>query len=331
MTEQKGNAWGAVVLVLAASIFTCYCSHYLHIRFTLAGANLQGLQEILAGEAPLPFQNRVLFPLLLEGASRLVGGSSEGLFFVLRLLSAIIMYGAIWGVAGRIAGGDARLTAVALGLMVFHVCFSFTHPFEHPADFPDVLFFTLAVPLIWKKARWGIVVLTVIACANRESAAFFGVIWFCLHALNDDWKPKWREAAFAAGLVLLAMVTMFALRYAFAGERVLQAPSQELSVMYNLRSAFAAIGGAHPFTWPVLVFALFAPLTWWLGKNRQRFGVGEKKLLVAAALIMAITFVFGRAEELRVFLPVLVILVLVAVSVESRRSGGRGLDVFQGA
>jgi hypothetical protein len=281
---------------MARHLFLAWCLAMLtvFISVSIGGrtphrAETIGQQEaILAGrhwqmegkDQYLPeYQNRVLFPLLLRVGTSLGGMTGSRWYLLLRLATCFGMFLA----AGWSLGREDAVTGsalLALGLLP-----TFDFPWENPCDFLDAAyFFLLAAAVAGGRKGWA-VALTALAAANRESAAFAGVIWIIVRG----------EIAFGAALTGMAGALVVALRYALGGPE-------------GLRRQMLGIFAVQPgLVWPLLLVAMFGPALVWAANQKA-----SRKWLAAAGAVGAISAIFGIASEARVFIPSLALVLFSA-------------------
>jgi hypothetical protein len=333
------------VLAASLAVGVTYVSITLKPRFdsraeTIANqfALLDGEPLHIGGGPPVqmePFRNRVLFPALLRGASRLGGLSTEDWYLFLRLGTAFGAFLAFYGGA-RSLGASERVGAAASLLLAFALVPTFNHSSEHPTDFLDVAVFALAVPLVLRRRLAAVAVLGLVAAANRESAAFLGVLWAGVHAVpfgpgwagTGRWRDltgrsvAWRDVALGAALAASSYAAVLALRVVFGGAGMADAASQTFAPLGQLQVALRyALDHPSPFSWIGLGLAMGALPVMWLASNRRSLDGVARRLLALSGALAVPTLLFGHLDELRVFIPSLVLLLYAAARGEAAASG----------
>jgi len=301
-----------LVLAWCLAIVVCWVSENLNTRF-------QSRKEIVAGQlatlqrAPfvyggsirdLPeFRGRVLFPTLLVVSQRLGIGSEGAWFLIWRVTTAFVLFLLLL----RLTPGPWPWVALAGALFAYLLILSFNGG-EQPTDFPDVAFTLGFCALALRRSYGWLVLVTILAGTNRESAAFAGIIWCCLHG----WPLKWRELGWGALLSVVGYGVALALRHQFAipgeSDRV-----QTIGLMWLPRLVREFLQYPTPSSWPVLLAAALIPVAWMLWAQRQLRTQLEHRLIGAAVIVGGVTLLLGIPNELRVFLPMLTILSYAAL------------------
>jgi hypothetical protein len=261
-------------------------------------------------------QNRLLVPLAIAS---LVTTGIEPLvaYTVVRALSAVAMFAGVAWLMMRSTGADPRAIAASLMVLALALLPSFNYGWEQPSDFPDVLFMTSFAALAVAGRRWLLLGVAVIAAANRESAAFAGVLWTAVHWRKANGRLDLGEIGFGAFVTVAAMTVVLGLRYALGGTAAVGPDTQTIvSLWETIVSLAEAVNQPSLTRWPVLAAQMFGPVIFWLLLNRARFDQRQKALIVAAVIISVLTLSTGLASELRRHLPALAILLYAAVAAE---------------
>jgi hypothetical protein len=263
------------------------------------------------------FQNRVLFPLAFVNFVRLGVLDANDSYLILRLAETILAFAVVYWTARGI-GATPKLAAAAMLLIAYCLILTFGYNWEHPTDVLDAMFVALMVwATVAKRSRW-LLLISLAAAANRESAAFAGVLWGVCYGFSETWRPKVKELGHALVLVLIPYAAVLALRYWFGGAKALASETQLITAFSSLANDVKTLTDyLTPFNWLTLGLAMFVPPLLWVGSNWGRMLPVQRRLTVAAVILVGITFWFGILSELRTFLPSIVILVLTAVWSES--------------
>jgi hypothetical protein len=315
-----------VCLSIAFGIFVCSVSNKIVNRQDRRSESVEMERNILRG-MPFhhagrliylpPWQNRVLFPLFLELGIRLGGFSPNGWYLAVRFFFAVLMFATFWYLLRTDGRAGPKLTAIGQLLLANILALTFMSPTEMTSDLPEALFAALFISASVRKQRLPLVVLGVIAAANREASAFAGVIWFFLYAFDEHYRINWREGLFSGFVSLSSYGCALGLRYAFGGSQAVGARTQFLT----LRNTYYQIAGLvlhpTPFSWAGLFICAALPCALWISSNRRALQSSHKRLLAASLAIALISLFFGNISELRTFISSIVIVVFVAVSAES--------------
>jgi hypothetical protein len=151
---------------------TVYQQHALLHRLPLM---FDGIQSDLP-----EFRNRLLFPAMLEATTRISNLDDREAFLMLRWITAFVCFATLYWFGGRVAGAPLPMNVCALSLLAIFFVLSFNHPWEHPTDFPDAIVMILSTWAAMTRRFPAAVAIAAVGAANRESAAFAGVIWMLL-------------------------------------------------------------------------------------------------------------------------------------------------------
>jgi len=325
---EKPISWTKELLVClllstAFGIFVCSASEKMLNRQDYRQESVEMERAILRGQSfhasghlkyAAPWQNRVLFPATLELGIRLGIFSPIGWYLLLRLLFSIAMFAVFWPTLRMDAQADSKLAGAGLLLLAYCFVLTFTTPYGMTSDFPDVIFVAIFIVLSLRRQRWLLLIVSILAAANRESSAFAGVIWFFLYAVDDTRKIKWREAGFSALVSISSLVCVFLLRYGFGGSKAIGADTQRRPYEINFYELKSLVLHPTPFSWAGLIFCMIMPVLLLIVSNRKSLTLAHKRLLGAAGTIAIISAVFGYIGEPRIFIPSIVIMIFVAVS-----------------
>ena len=319
-----------LLLSLAFSIFICFVSDQILNRkarrteaIAMELAILDGQPFHEAGNLTYvpAFQNRILFPAFLKLGSRIGIFSAAGWYDFWRLVSALAMFVVLWYVLRINTGANLKLTGAGMLSLAYCLVFTFSLPLVLTSDFPDAMFTSLFVLASLQHKRWLLLILAIVAAANRESAAFAGIIWFFLYGINRDRRTSLLESGYAALVSICSYATALLLRYEFGGSKAISSHTQLLAFKTNLflLSQFFQHPLA-PFSWLSLNLCMITPFVLWIFYNRQRLTTVQKKLLLACVATATASLIFGIISEPRIFIPSSVVLVRVSVWAEAEPS-----------
>ena len=308
----------SILLCALLAITIEFVSANLHGRFAHRDESIQHQFAILAGaphvfegtkyDEPV-FQARIMFPLLLAGASKIGILSTGQWYLVLRILSAFAMLVVLYQV---LLSGSADESAATSTLAYFSLAMIATFGFgwELSMDFFDAVFFAILIGCAAKASFRLFAITALLACFNRESAVFAGVLWALCYGVR---KRKIVAREVARGLLLSAFCYSLILwiRSWFIGLRAFRA-HQSFAFLNVPERIHAAITHFNPFVWPVMGLCMAGPLVIRIFERRALLSPFQRQLLFACAVIGGITLVFGEINELRVFVPSLTILAYVS-------------------
>ncbi len=324
--------WVAFVglLVLLGSLLA-HLSLTIHPRFLNFADSVDSQKAILerrpfvfGGESVdyVSWRSRVLVPYAIAGLSRATGLRFSQSYLAVHWLTAIAALGAFALLAARQVRRDWRFAGIAASLLTVVLLPTFLHIYEIPSDFADAGFFALLTLLALERRRGWFVLVLLIALANRESAIFSLLIWFCGHD-----RPLWSRASitegvFCAIVAAVGMGLVFWLRLHFAvvtnapvAEAVKQ-PVMPSSVPLSQLRDFLR----HPY-WGGALFFLFGYLVFFtavLTAGWRELPVRFRRSALAAAVIFGLSIPFANLPELRVYIPSLVLVTLAVVALLPR-------------
>jgi hypothetical protein len=256
-----------------------------------------------AGDVP-EFRNRILVPAALAATVAATRLSPVTAYFAVRVACAFAMFLLVgWYVSGHMppAALLPALAVLALCLMI-----SFNHPYEFPSDYLDVLFTTVFVAAARSSGRLAVLIAAAVGATARESAAFSGVIWWFCSA-----DPPARRAMYAVLLALVAMAVTLGMRMVFhlPGASIFNSIAIRGSVGSITRTFVTDPG---PRIWIIGLAVMAVLLYYWLDTART-WATRDPGTLKAAAVILALTLVFGVIHELRIYMPVVTCVLLAGV------------------
>ena len=316
------------VLALSAclAIFICFISENLGGRAEHHSevvrnqfAILEGQHQTFDGvENPLPqFASRVMFPAMLATAAQNPALNEWQWYVVLRGATAFLAFLAFFLLCFRQERMSLVTATLGAAALAYGLVFTFNHPWEHPTDFIDVIAFSVFLWLALEKRRVALAIATLVATFNHETAAFAGVLWWCLWGCGADLRLKWKETLFAAALAAASYALATAIK-------MLMIPDRSLGYVADgwrtIPQFIDAIKHPLPFSWPILLMAMMLPPALWLAANRSLITQEGWRLLWASVAIIVVASPIAFWSELRsVFLAPSVIIAFVATATEARK------------
>lgn len=307
----------AAILLLALVLGLAVAWASLTLRFGTRADTLHNLGAVLQGApfrsgdeflADLPFYNRVLFPLLHRGLARALPVLSESQWYLLlRILSFQAAFAAFALVCHLCLRAPRAVTGLASCLLALATIASFNFPWEEPSDALDLLVLALGVGASLRR-RWLLCLgLSLVFAANRESAAFLGLIWAGLTLTRADWPRRLVEGGVICGLSYgAALALKAALGPVFMANYITPA--------INLERLLAAFGNPNPMAWLPMLLAVVALLVSFADRRAELV----RRLFALAALFVGFVALFGIVEELRVFLPTFLMLAFAVAASPQR-------------
>lgn len=263
-------------------------------------------EQLYSLQAPLPFGHRILIPLLCRPLVDGLGLPIRQAFQVFEILSGFALFLALrWTLRAYVAERVASFFACLFFFVLpFLFLLNYRWPVFYPYDTPSVAFTVLAFGLLVRE-RWGLAVAVMaVAAVNREIAAFFPLLAFCLLFGRVPTRK-------IVGWMLVMWAVYFAVRSAIAlalpqdlGESLHFHVGDTLRILNNLDWLVVSRLNA------VLLLASmgFLPVFWitlrdWLPSGLWRVGL--------LALLMFIPLLFvGNLYEPRIYGEIAVLLYL---------------------
>ena len=304
--------WIFLLLVCAYFGF-CYGSHpsFLNLRLYTQG---------LAG---LPYQYRILPVYIFRGLLRVplvlkIAAHAQPLGYdPYRLIMAGIGFGGMLGALLALKGTIAHLTndrvyafwaAFVLGLMaLLDLASSWDNPFITPYDVPSLMFFSLCIYLVVRRA-WPFYYLAfVLAVFNRETACFitvFFAVWEWVR-LEDAGITRSRRLRLIAPQIIIQVMVWIAIKlwlaHHFAANPIEKNASRAGGLYlnhftYNVKEFY------KPYQWPLYasVCGFSLPFLW-----LQRRWIRCRGLSLAIAVVLPLSFaglmIVGVIVEIRIF------------------------------
>jgi hypothetical protein len=303
----KAPAWAVVLLSIALAALT------VGLQVKSLNGGLQHLTTtqlarhtaVLQGQAPDPWQYRVLSEYVAEGMLRLfqafaIPGAVSAAFLSLRLLQNTAIFLAAFALYRKITGSNA-LALLALLLLTGSMLNAF---YDNDLSFNtyfDLLFYLLCMLFVLGRKYQAVVILTVFAALNRETSGLIPLV-MAGAIYGADTRPglrKYMPVLFSLAIfigVFAGLRLLFAPRPLYIPYR--HAPGIPL-LLYNLTRSFTwqqllATLGLAPLvgllffsSWPALwqrLFVIICPL-WFLVHSFASI-MGETRLfLVPQAII----------------------------------------------
>ena len=240
----------------------------------------------------------------------------EAWFVILRLATAFLAFLVFSLVSIKVSGASPKVAALGSGWLALGLIPTFNHGWEHPTDFPEVMFSSLLLWFSIRGCKAATLVTTLVASLNRQTAAFAGVVWLCLHGFGSRKGVRPGEGAYALLLMAASYVTGWLVKWVVRGD----ADWRYVVNGYLTIEQFLEFL-AHPWAsgWPVLLVALVLPTVLWLFANRAALTSIDNRILLAVGVTIGISSLIAFMAELRsVFLVPHVLATFVAVSAESR-------------
>jgi hypothetical protein len=318
------------LLSFCLALILCFVSNNLNRRFQNRADTVAQQFAILEGRSYQvegveadwpPFRSRVLFPAALALVSRWTIVPPAAWFVILRVATASLAMLLFCLLLMRVGNASPKIAAAGCSWLALGIIPTFNHSWEHPTDFPDVIFYCAALWLALRERKLALLLATIAGSLNHQTAAFAGVIWICLHGLDARWRPQPWQLAFGCLLAATSKLTTLLVEFVVRGE---VAWGYVVNGYLTIGQFFDFLRHPYASGWPVLLFAMLTPTLLWLWVNRKAITPLDARLLIAVVLITGISSVIAFMAELRsVFLAPHVMAVFVAASVEGRILGKR--------
>lgn len=304
MTSAPRSLAAVVLWALALGLIVAWAS--LSLRFGTRHEAIYNITATLQGKpismgdlhTDLPFYNRVFFPLLHQGVKRVLPFASDGqVYLLLRILTFQAAFVAFALVCNACLGLPRPITVLATALLGLATITTFNFPWEYPDDAIDILGLALGVGAVLQRRYLWVLGLSIVFAANRESAAFFGIIWFVLHATRQSWLRPGIEGAVVCVLSYATTI----------GLRLLVGPTfiaNYITPAVNLELLLDALSRPNLLGYPAMTVAALVLL---MAVTDLRVEL-VKRFYVLAGLFLVFGLTFGKINEMRVFLSTFVML-----------------------
>ena len=322
-TGRPASVPGILVYALGLGLIVAWTS--LELRFDTRSDTIANLSLILDGQPlvfgadalpDLPFYNRIMVPALHALLVDWVPIFDNGEWY---LLLRIATFGAAFGSFAIACGPDWRESAgdvrLAMALLALATIVSFSYPWEEPSDALDICALSLAVAASRNNRLFACFAIGVVFASNRESAAYAGIIWFFLSTRQSSWL---RRAIEGAAICIAAYGVVVLLRAAVAGWGV---SGNWFMLFDNVETLIDAIDTFTPLSWLGLLPATAVILLATIDRSHPL----KRRLLQLAVLLAVPSLLFGKINELRVFLPSMLML---AFAVGARWTAGAMSDLL---
>jgi hypothetical protein len=320
MSDRLREARKDIILIvlwcLGLGVIVCWVS--LTLRMGTREDVLHNLTAMLQGaplkygdavRGDLPFYSRILFPLVHHAFSQTFPSLSDEQWYVcLRIVSYQGGFLAFALVCHFCIQAPRSAIGLATALLAMATIAGFNHPWEEPSDALDLVAISLGVGAVLRQRYIPCFALSILFAANRDSAAFLGVAWFVLLATK---QTGLRRAVEGFAIFACSYGTAFAIRWMVSGHMMKSLNTQAV----NVRSLLEALSSFNPLSWLVLLIASFVLFLPFLAFARPR----AVRLVALAMLLVPPTVSFGVINEIRVFLPIFVLLAFAVA--ESHQAG----------
>ena len=283
----------------------------------LYNVQLQRHNDILTGNAPNPWQYRVLSEIVAEGfidGFRFLGAADPiGFGFIaFRLLQNIAVFWLAFALYRRISI-SRFLPWIGIFLLALTILNGF---YDNDLSFNtyfDVIFYLTAVLLILERRYFFVALLMIPAALNRETSGVIPFLMLC--ALLDNLRLLQKKYIPFYGSIAIFAFIVIGLRFLYP-DRPLYVPYKQTPgvqlLLYNLTRSFTweqlfhtlgfapLLGLTFFFVWPSLwqrFFLVLVPL--WFGIHSFLSVMGETRLFFVPQAIIFIPTVLFMIEYLR--------------------------------
>jgi hypothetical protein len=256
---------------------------------------LHSPEAVSAGIASTPYQYRVLVPWIVRALvtmNLLPATAQQTAFTVLSAASAVLLVVVLRLFVLSFINERAVASVAALSVHAVLPLLSFSSPYA-PDDLPAVLFFTVGLICVHRRAWWSMLVLFTAATLNRETSLLLTVVTI---ATGAGRVPPGVLAAAAGLQVLIWTAIQLGLWSRYAGNVWLGYGVYEPPLLMNA-SAVAVLSNKALIalsTWIGLSILAFA----WQRRLSDPF---LRRALMTVPLFAVATFLTGFVRELRIY------------------------------
>ena len=318
--EARSRLLRRVVLAVSMAVLAIGVSHVTQHSImervvTTERAMLYGQPIVSNGQVLYPLYNRILFPAILESATKVLPTVKDAdIFVALRFvsfaLSFLLLFSAI---EVRAAASGTNATATCLVIGISFIATLVRHPMPSSSDILDLLIMFYVFLNIMEKRVGVAFLLACLTAINRESGAFAGVFYFLLRAGTE--RPA-RLVAVSAALTVVPYLLALGVRRAIYQHEFASAGLGQwwVGLQFNLVDMLVDISRFNPandFGLLLAFLALPSVMLW----DRTSLPNGIRtRIILACAAIFLITMQFGIAREIRVFIPCVALLIAATVA-----------------
>ena len=282
-------AWASLELRIHTRLDTIHnMSNILHGRPMEFGADTSTIH---------PFYNRVMFPSLLWLFTHGVGVLKEGQWYILlRLGCCIFGLGAFAFTCQFGLQPPPTRLHLAVALMALSTVGAFAFPWEDPTDVIDLGAQALAVAAALGGRFALCLLVAVVFAANRESAAYAGITWFVLAPPRPLLKRGTEDFVICAASYAVAIALRLTISKTGA--------SNWIALPHNIESLIQAVRSFNIVSWFGIEIGLVLFLSACVDLSTER----ARRFVLLALLFAVPGLLFGWVEDVRVFLPCLVMM-----------------------
>jgi len=240
----------------------------------------------------------------------------EQWYLIIRLVTAFIAFFCFWYFSMKLANADQIIAGFGTGLLAYMMIITFETPWVIPTDFPEITFTIIILWATIRRHKLYLFIFSILSCVNRESSLFASVLWVFLNGIKSRFKPLWREFIYAGFVLCAGLTTTSIVRNITTGKSLVINPILgPKTFIMGLKEFY---NNPHIFSEPTLGVVLVIPAILWIAKNGKKLDFFLWRLLLSAIVMGIISGYVGVFFELRVYIPIYVILAFVATAAESR-------------
>jgi hypothetical protein len=298
--------WRALLVSFALSIILVWVSHtatFNHLAESIQNqyATIRGLPFLVDGK-PLvihPFYNRILFPAVFVVVASLSDWTDVQVFLLLRFMSFVICFLAIFTAIDR--RSDATRSSNACAILALSMIPTFAHGWVHTSDIFDLTLCFFMFLFVAERNFWLAFAVACLTAINRETGAFAALFYICMAVGREPWlQLAWRSLL----LGFVPYVGAILVRKWFLGDLLAAEATGQwyTGFSYNLELLLAAIKRPSPVGWPLLLFAMMV-FPWLMFLSREMEPQLRVRVIVAFVGVFIVTAAIGINAEVRTFIP----------------------------
>lgn len=260
------------------------------------------IPSVLDSTSGAPAKYRVLMPFTLDRLTQWTGGDPYIVFLFVELAAIMAALVSLHLLLRHWFSARAAMAGVAGAAAILPI--TFTNSWAHPDTFPDLALFTLGCLCVVRRREVQLAAVLLVGMLNRETMGFLLLFW----GLQNWWPSRTRRATIGLLFLFAVCVSVYAgVRWVRGWETYrLVMIAENLEMLKLLPAGFDPYTRVAGYFWLVMLgpAAFFA----WRGVRRPGAPVVFRASLVTASVFFVVAWLFAAIIEVRVFVPLVPLL-----------------------